>query len=626
MTEKEKVAARAGKARRNAARALIAASENAASGADTEKKDGTSGLKKRDPQSLTIASDGKPGKNERMAAKVDAIISELPVGPKKQDPTEEVQGKSAIAKLVAKAEEIRDSLAGKSGQDAQGGPALKPKQNVKEKLLSAKESVLKFASAVIDKKDADGSKTVSALGKLGAISTVLADVTAKLVPLGPTRADEKKPDESFGNGNKATTSASATPKLEADILETQGKAGYDVFDAMLKEAAAAEAGAKGSLTVKTALDPNGNKLDPKLPPDAGLKALVMGATKVAPGPKGAGAVQQAVGPGGKTGLVNGKPPTLGSAFAGVKDTPARQTKLNSNEIRLNDTTIRLNSLDAPTGGKVLAKDGMPVPQQKLNDTTIRLHDTAIKLHGASVQMKKNATKLNDLTMALRKASATTKGSSLGAGVAAMSLHTLVTSLGAQSASEDAESFSDRAVSEPDEPAVLRKKTVLRSQAAPAEFLGALGIRPRSTDGRKGSAPRVAELPVLVLTIRSDRLFRWDSAELRKGAELALREVASVLICRANHPVIIRGCGDGSGDSGEDAALAVQRAEAVRNWLVAYGCIPAKNTSVTASVPEEPAASGKRPKGTATASNADKERNVTIVLPLISEFASGIAGQ
>ena len=52
MTEKEKVAARAGKARRNAARALIAASENAASGADTEKKDGTSGLKKRDPQSL----------------------------------------------------------------------------------------------------------------------------------------------------------------------------------------------------------------------------------------------------------------------------------------------------------------------------------------------------------------------------------------------------------------------------------------------------------------------------------------------------------------------------------------------------------------------------------------------
>ncbi len=81
MTEKEKVAARAGKARRNAARALIAASENAASGADTEKKDGMSGLKKRDPQSLMIASDGKPGKTERMAAKVDAIISELPVGP-----------------------------------------------------------------------------------------------------------------------------------------------------------------------------------------------------------------------------------------------------------------------------------------------------------------------------------------------------------------------------------------------------------------------------------------------------------------------------------------------------------------------------------------------------------------
>jgi hypothetical protein len=25
------------------------------------------------------------------------------------------------------------------------------------------------------------------------------------VPLGPTPADEKKPDESFGNGNKATT-------------------------------------------------------------------------------------------------------------------------------------------------------------------------------------------------------------------------------------------------------------------------------------------------------------------------------------------------------------------------------------------------------------------------------------
>jgi hypothetical protein len=60
--------------------------------------------------------------------------------------------------------------------------------------------------------------------------------------------------------------------------------------------------------------------------------------------------------------------------------------------------------------------------------------------------------------------------------------------------------------------------------------------------------------------------------------------------------------------------------------VAYGCIPAKNTSVTASVPEEPAASGKKPKGTAAESNAGKERNVTIVLPLISEFASGIAGQ
>ena len=614
MTEKQTAAARAGKTRRDAARALIAATADPASGADAGKKGETPGGKKRDPKSLAVANGGGGGKTERMAPKVDALISLVPTGEKKKDPTEAVPGKSAIARLVAKAEEIRDSLAGKSGTDAQGGPALKPKQNVKEKLLTAKESVLKFASAVIDKKDTDGAKTVSALGKLGAVSTILADVTAKLVPLGPGPTDEKKPDEGFGNGNKATTSASGPPKLEADILETQGRAGYDAMDVMLKEAAAAEAGAKGSLTVKTVIDPNS--------PDARLKALAMGATKVAPGPAGIGTPQQAAVPGGKPAPANAKPPTLGSAFAGVKDSPAKQTKLNSTEIRLNDTTIRLNGLGGSGGGRALAIGGTPPPQSKLNDTTIRLHDTAITLHSTAVQLKKNAAKLNDLTSALQRAAACSKDSTLGANVTAMRLHALIVSLGAQSASEDAESFSARAVAEPDEPALQRKKTVLRSQAAPPEFLGALGIRPRGTDGKKGAAPRVPELPVLVLSVRSDRIFQWDSAEVRKGAELALREVAAVLICRSNLPVIVRASGDSSGNPAEDAALAVQRGEAVRNWLVAYGCISAKNTSVTASVPEETVASGKKPKGTAVASAAEKTRTVTIVLPLNSEFATG----
>jgi outer membrane protein OmpA-like peptidoglycan-associated protein len=628
MTEEQKFAARAGKFRREAAKARLAAAEEAAANADPSKKDGKPGAKKRDPKSLTVSGvgDGTSGKTERVAPKVEALISQLPTGEKKSDPSEQIKGKSAIATLVAKAEEIRDSLAGKSGSDAQAGPALKPKQDVKEKLLSAKDSVLKFASAVIDKKDTDGTKTVNALGKLGAVSTVLADVTAKLVPLGPGASEEKKPDENSGNGNKATTSATAPPKLEADILEAQGRAGYDAMDAMLKEAAAAEAGAKGSLTVKTALDPNGNKLAPDLSPDARLKALVTGALKVAPGPKGTGPSQQAIAPGGKPGLTNAKPPTLGTAFAGLKTAPAKQTQLNSTEIKLNDTTIRLNALGNPTGVKVLATTGMPLPEPKLNDTAIRLHDTAITLHSTAVQLKKNAGKLNDLTVALRRAAAGTKDSTLGASVAAMSLHTLVVRLGAESASEDAESFSERAVTEPDEPAVLRKKSVLKSPGAPPEFLATLGIRPRAADGKKGAAPRVSEIPVLVLTIRSDRIFRWDSAEIRTGATLALREVATVLICRANLPVIVRASGDGADDPAEDAAFGLQRADAVRNWLVAYGCIPARNTSVGASVPEEPAPQGKKGRSAAPAPVAAKERSVTITIPLVSEFAGGTASR
>ncbi len=557
---------------------------------------------------------------------MDAIISQLPTGERKPDAEQEVRGKSAIAKLVAKAEEIRDSLAGKSGPDAQSGPVLKPKQNVKEKLLSAKESVLKFASAVIDKKDTDGTKTVSALGKLGAVSTVLADVTAKLVPLGPQAPEEKKPDEGFGNGNKATTSAAGPPKLETDILETQGRAGYDAFDAMVREAAAAEAGGKASLTVKTALDPNGKKMDPGIAADAKLKALVMGATKFAPGPKGLGAPQQAVTPGGKQGLANAKPPTLGSVLAGVKDIPEKQAKLNSTEIKLHDTTIRLNNVDGSGGGKEDAKGGASGQAPKFNDTAIRLHDTAITLHSTAVQLKKSAGKLNDLIFGLQGAAASVRDSTLGANVAVLKMHSLVVSLGAQSASEDAESFSERAISDSDEPTILRKKTVLRSQNAPPEFLGALGIRPRTADGKKNTAPRISELPAIVLTMRTDRLFRWDSAEIRRGAELPLREVAAVLICRSSLPVIVRGSGDDSGDPAADAALAMQRAEAVRNWLVAYGCIPAKNTSVSTSVPEEPVASGKKSKGGAPATNGGKDRNVEIVLPLISEIPPGTASR
>ena len=379
---------------------------------------------------LTVATKtGNGGKQERMAPTAAALISALPQNKIKQDaPTAAPAAPGVVGKVAA--------VAGKIGGDSKDAPALNPNEKTKTKAEKNKAAALNFAAAVIDKRDADGTKTAAALAKLGAVSTTFADVATKLA--GPSKSSQPS------SGTTGTGAGSKSTKLEGDVLAAQGDVGYDVYEAMLREEKILAAGGKVPTTVRVG--------------------------------------------------VNGNPPSGQPGSAG--------------------------------------------------------------------------------------------------GVAA--------------------------------PALVQRNTALAVASLPKEFANAARSQTKAAGGidpANPNAPEAANMDVIVLSMRGDLIFDFNSSGLRPQAEEILGGIASVLKDHPELPVLVRGYTDGKGSDEANLALSLKRATSVREWFAKKAGLDVKHMVVQGLGASDPVALNQNEDGSDNPAGREKNRRVTLTIPQNSEAES-----
>jgi outer membrane protein OmpA-like peptidoglycan-associated protein len=227
-----------------------------------EAKPGDPAADKKAAPGPGIATTSANGKKEKMAPTVQAVISQLPQNTRKQ---KDVAVPSAVKNLMAGAEKARGEVTGGGSQGGFG----KPNEQAKAKAEETKAAALAVASAIIDRNDPDGTKSAEALAKLGSVSTAFAEVATQLTPESAMAPKA---------GAASSTTAGST-RLEADVLEAQGKAGYDPLEAVRRETDDEPA----PTTIRVQLDPDAPKPKPGTQEsvDTAKGMLDWGAPKVA---------------------------------------------------------------------------------------------------------------------------------------------------------------------------------------------------------------------------------------------------------------------------------------------------------------------------------------------------------
>ena len=112
----------------------------------------------------------------------------------------------------------------------------------------------------------------------------------------------------------------------------------------------------------------------------------------------------------------------------------------------------------------------------------------------------------------------------------------------------------------------------------------------------------------VYDIGEDVLFATNSATVKPAAAAALNQIdASIMKRYAGRDVRVLGFADSRGDKSYNMELAKQRAEAVKNYLVQTGKMPADKVSTESFGEEAPAASN------ATAAGRQENRRVEVAV-------------
>jgi outer membrane protein OmpA-like peptidoglycan-associated protein len=588
----------------------------AGGGAPGDKTGGTNDGKKA---TVSVAA-AVSGRKERMAATVQALISDIPQAKAKTAADAAAAKPGALSGAGAMAASMGINAPSMAGP---GATNLNPNKKTKEKLLTAKDSVLAVAAAVIDKNDADGTKTADALAKLGAVSTTFADVAAKLTEGAPGASQSGGASSKGGMGGVGGLggTTTGTTKLEGDILEAQGRAGYDVMDLMKREADAADG--KAAKTVKVETDPEAVRR--KIQADraeALQKALQNTAQAMSPRGKG---TQEKTDDGKQAAGVKSAAAVHTDLVAKLNDLQLKlndpsiklndlglklndlATKLNDPAIKLNNPTIKLNDLTIKLHD-LATKLNDPAtnrndPSIKLNDLTIRLHDVAIRLNDTAVQLNVTTMKMNDTATRLNATAVKLHDPTIALNVTAIRLNNLLCSMSVQP--EAARQGST---------VVQRTETAMKLKSLPANFAAAAGASARVPADKKAKAARSADIPVLILSMRADVLFDAESAALRKEAAAGLAELAGLMGSQPGQPVLIRSYTAGKGKPEAVRTLSKKRGEAVLEWLMAHSGITAKNTSVQGLTAGEPATAKKKSKGTEATPSAVQDQQVTVTIP------------
>ena len=116
-----------------------------------------------------------------------------------------------------------------------------------------------------------------------------------------------------------------------------------------------------------------------------------------------------------------------------------------------------------------------------------------------------------------------------------------------------------------------------------------------------------------IELAADVLFDFDSADLRAEAEQALRNVAEIIRDNEGAAVRVEGHTDAKGSESYNQKLSEQRADSVRDWLVAAGELSGTGFEITGFGESKPAAPNETPDGADDPDGRQKNRRVEIVV-------------
>lgn len=118
---------------------------------------------------------------------------------------------------------------------------------------------------------------------------------------------------------------------------------------------------------------------------------------------------------------------------------------------------------------------------------------------------------------------------------------------------------------------------------------------------------------LSMNLSGDVLFDYDKAALKPDAEQALKKVAVVLSQFPESEVTVEGYTDARGGASANLQLARERAQAVKDWLVKNGDVPAANIAIKGLGEQYPVAPNTNPDGTDNPLGRALNRRVSIIV-------------
>jgi outer membrane protein OmpA-like peptidoglycan-associated protein len=118
---------------------------------------------------------------------------------------------------------------------------------------------------------------------------------------------------------------------------------------------------------------------------------------------------------------------------------------------------------------------------------------------------------------------------------------------------------------------------------------------------------------LSMNLSGDVLFDYDKAALKPEAEIALKKVAVVLSQFPESKVTVEGYTDAKGSKPFNMQLSVERAQAVKDWLVKNGGVAATSIATKGFGEQYPIASNKNSDNSDNPIGRALNRRVSIIV-------------
>jgi outer membrane protein OmpA-like peptidoglycan-associated protein len=131
---------------------------------------------------------------------------------------------------------------------------------------------------------------------------------------------------------------------------------------------------------------------------------------------------------------------------------------------------------------------------------------------------------------------------------------------------------------------------------------------------------------LSMNLSGDLLFDYDKATLKPEAEQALKKVAVVLSQFPESQVTIGGYTDSKGTESRNLQLSLERAQAVKDWLVKNGSLPEPNITTKGFGEDYPVMPNTNANGSDNPLGRALNRRVSIVVENASITATRPHGE